>query len=53
MSILKKHEVWIVTDGQRYEEYDIKIEGNVITCYIASQAGKVGYLVAQLCIVLI
>lgn len=41
MPTLKNHEVWIETDGQRYEEYDIKVEGDVVICYIASQAGKV------------
>ncbi|KAI5122995.1 hypothetical protein M0805_007617 [Coniferiporia weirii] len=40
MPILKNHEVWIESDGERYAEYDVKVEGNVVTCYIASQADK-------------
>ncbi|KAI5122996.1 hypothetical protein M0805_007618 [Coniferiporia weirii] len=40
MPRLKNHEVWIESDGERYEEYETKVEGDVVTCYIASQIDK-------------
>ncbi|KAI5122997.1 hypothetical protein M0805_007619 [Coniferiporia weirii] len=40
MPRLKNHEVWIESDGERYVEYETKVEGDVVTCYIASQIDK-------------
>ena len=42
MPTLLNHEVWVESEtGERYEEYGTKVEGNVVTCYIASEVGKV------------
>ncbi|KAI5122998.1 hypothetical protein M0805_007620 [Coniferiporia weirii] len=42
MPMLQNHEVWIESDGKRYEEYDISTTGkSMVTCYIASEVDKV------------
>ena len=32
---------WIESDGKPLEEYAVEVEGNVISCYVCSEEGKV------------
>jgi len=32
---------WIESDGKPLEEYAVEVNGNVISCYICSEEGKV------------
>lgn len=42
MPKLRNHEAWVQDEaGERFEEYGTKAEGNVVTCYIVSEADKV------------
>ncbi|KAH8113108.1 hypothetical protein DFH11DRAFT_362259 [Phellopilus nigrolimitatus] len=34
-------DAWVTSDGERFEEYDIKVVGNVVTCYVASEVDKI------------
>jgi len=32
---------WIESEGKPLEEYGVEVEGNVISCYVCSEEGKV------------
>ena len=32
---------WIESDGKPLAEYAVEVEGNVISCYVCSEEGKV------------
>lgn len=32
---------WIELDGKQLEEYSVEVKGNVISCYVCSEEGKV------------
>jgi len=36
---------WIETDGIPLEEYAVEAQGNVVSCYVCSQEGKVRVMV--------
>ena len=42
MPKLRNHEAWAENDiGERFKEYSERVEGNIVTCYIASESEKV------------
>ena len=41
---LKGFQAWILVDGQEVNQYGVETKGNKTTCWIPSEAGKVGRL---------
>jgi len=46
---LKGFGAWIVSDEEELDEYDVKVTGDVITCWVPSKKGKV-YAASDLCV---
>lgn len=38
---LRGFSVHVSCEGQELKQYDVRVEGNTISCYIASEVGKV------------
>lgn len=50
MPKLRNQEAWAESkSGERFEEFDVKIDGNVVTCYIISEMDKVCSLSLDSC----
>ena len=38
---LRGYTAWIESDGKDLEEYAVEVKGNIVSCYVCSEEGKV------------